>query len=66
MAQEHKPLDGKIAIVTGAGQGVGRGVALALASAGASITLMGRTESKVVAVRDEITGQRRARRRRRR
>src|SRR5688500_13058521 len=55
MVLEHKPLAGKTAIVTGAGQGVGRGVALALASAGASVTLMGRTESKVVSVRDEIT-----------
>jgi NAD(P)-dependent dehydrogenase (short-subunit alcohol dehydrogenase family) len=54
MVREHKPLDGKTAIVTGAGQGVGRGVALALASAGASVTLMGRTEHKLVAVRDEI------------
>jgi NAD(P)-dependent dehydrogenase (short-subunit alcohol dehydrogenase family) len=57
MVQEHKPLDGKIAIVTGAGQGVGRGVALAFASAGASVTLMGRTESKVVSVRDEVTAR---------
>ena len=30
-------LDGKIAIVTGAGQGVGRGIAIALANAGAAI-----------------------------
>ena len=55
MVLEHKPLDGKTAIVTGAGQGVGRGVALALASAGATVTLMGRTESKLVAVRDEVS-----------
>ena len=32
-------LDGKIAIVTGAGQGIGRGVALALAKEGASVVL---------------------------
>jgi NAD(P)-dependent dehydrogenase (short-subunit alcohol dehydrogenase family) len=57
MVLEHKPLDGKTAIVTGAGQGVGRGVALALASAGASLCLMGRTESKLVAVRDEVTAR---------
>lgn len=57
MVLQHKPLDGKIAIVTGAGQGVGRGVALALASAGASIVLMGRTESKVLAVGDEISAR---------
>lgn len=32
-------LDGKVAIVTGAGQGIGRGVALALAKEGASLVL---------------------------
>ena len=40
-------LDGKVAIVTGAGQGVGEGVALALAGAGASVAAAGRTVSKV-------------------
>ena len=32
-------LDGKVAIVTGAGQGIGLGIALALASEGASISI---------------------------
>src|ERR1700730_4030516 len=40
-------LDGKIAIVTGAGQGVGEGVAFALADAGAKVVVAGRTASKV-------------------
>lgn len=40
-------LQGKVAIVTGAGQGVGQGIALALASAGASIAVVGRTLSKL-------------------
>jgi meso-butanediol dehydrogenase / (S,S)-butanediol dehydrogenase / diacetyl reductase len=40
-------LDGKVAIVTGAGQGVGEGVALALAEAGAKVVVAGRTGAKV-------------------
>ncbi len=39
-------LDGKIALVTGAGQGVGRGIALALGKAGAAVTVTGRTLEK--------------------
>ena len=35
-------LDGRTAIVTGAGQGVGRGIALALAAAGASVVVAAR------------------------
>ena len=47
-------LDGKVAIVTGAGQGVGRGIALALASEGAHVAVTGRTQSKCDAVVGEI------------
>jgi meso-butanediol dehydrogenase / (S,S)-butanediol dehydrogenase / diacetyl reductase len=47
-------LDGKTAIVTGAGQGVGRGIALALAGHGANLCLAGRTGSKLVAVAAEV------------
>lgn len=36
------PLDGRVAVVTGAGQGVGRGIALALASAGADVVVAAR------------------------
>ena len=36
-------LEGKAAIVTGAGQGVGQGIALALAGHGARVVAMGRT-----------------------
>lgn len=42
-----RSLEGKVALVTGAGQGVGQGIALALASAGAKIVLFGRTASKL-------------------
>ena len=41
-------LNGKTALITGAGQGVGQGIALALARAGATIAVTGRTESKLV------------------
>jgi len=47
-------LEGKIAIVTGAGQGVGQGIAFALAGEGASTVVAGRTESKLVDTCEEI------------
>jgi len=40
-------LDGKVALVTGAGQGVGQGIAFALAAEGAAIAVSGRTASKL-------------------
>ena len=37
-------LDGKIAVVTGAGRGIGRAIAIGLAEAGADVALLSRTE----------------------
>lgn len=50
-------LDGRLAIVTGAGQGIGRGTALALATEGAAVAVLGRTESKLRDVCEEIRGR---------
>ena len=41
-----KPLDGKIAVVTGASRGVGKGIALGLGEAGAMVYLTGRSTEK--------------------
>ena len=50
-------LDGKIALVTGAGRGIGRGVALALAGAGAEIVLVSRTPSELDEVALKIASE---------
>lgn len=42
------------AIVTGAGQGTGRAIAHHLAAQGLAVTLVGRTEAKLLAVAEEI------------
>jgi NAD(P)-dependent dehydrogenase (short-subunit alcohol dehydrogenase family) len=47
-------LDGKTAVVTGAGRGIGCAVALALATAGAEIILVSRTKSQLDEVAREI------------
>ena len=47
-------LDGKTALVTGAGRGIGRATALALAAAGAELILVSRTKSELEEVAGEI------------
>jgi 7-alpha-hydroxysteroid dehydrogenase len=47
-------LDGRVAIVTGAGQGIGAGCALALAEAGADVALAARTETDLEAVAGRV------------
>ncbi|WFM73198.1 YciK family oxidoreductase [Halomonas sp. CKK8] len=47
-------LDGRIILVTGAGDGIGRAAALAFAGHGATVILLGRTITKLEKVYDEI------------
>ena len=47
-------LQGKTVLVTGAGDGIGRAAALAYASHGATVILLGRTQSKLEQVYDAI------------
>jgi len=47
-------LDGRVILVTGAGQGLGRAVALACAAHGATTVLLGRTPKKLEATADAI------------
>ncbi len=59
-SQPRSPLDGKVAVITGAGRGIGRAAALALAGAGADVVLAARTQSQLDTVADEVAalGQR--------
>ena len=47
-------IDGKVALVTGAGQGIGRGIALRLAKDGAHIGIVDMNEEKMIKVAKEV------------
>ena len=49
-------LDGRVAVVTGAGRGLGRTMAVALAAAGADVVVSSRTPEEIESARDEIRG----------
>jgi 7-alpha-hydroxysteroid dehydrogenase len=54
MVLERFRVDGKVAIVTGAGRGIGAASAVALAEAGADVLLAARTESQLEAVAEKV------------
>jgi len=54
VAEDVFRLDGKTALVTGAGRGIGRAIALALAAAGAELILVSRTPSELDEAAREI------------
>ncbi len=54
MILDRFDLDGRVAIVTGAGQGIGAGCALALAEAGADVALASRTQADLEVVAEKI------------
>ncbi len=47
-------LQGQVCIITGGGSGIGRGAAVTMAKEGATVVIIGRTESKLDAVKVEV------------
>ena len=54
MVLERFRVDGKVAIVTGAGRGIGAATAVALAEAGADVLLAARTREQLEAVAEQV------------
>lgn len=56
-AYNQSVLDGKIILVTGAGDGIGRVVAKTYAKCGATVLLLGKTQSKLETLYDDIEAE---------
>jgi NAD(P)-dependent dehydrogenase (short-subunit alcohol dehydrogenase family) len=54
---EPAALQGRVIVVTGAGQGIGRAVALACGGFGATVVLVGRTQSRLESAYDELVAR---------
>jgi 3-oxoacyl-[acyl-carrier protein] reductase len=52
-----KRLDGKVAVITGAGQGIGEAIARRFAQEGAQVIVNARTEARVIGVVESITSE---------
>ncbi len=57
MSDSERRLEGKVAVITGAGRGIGRAIALGYAAEGASICCAARTLSEIEDVVQQITNE---------